>query len=71
MLMEWHANTHTLSISNMLTITILANNIIFGNLYYVNIFQNTHLATYDETHMHTPPKSVHPIMNKFHTFGRK
>ena len=40
----------------MLTITILANNVIYGNLYYINIFQNTHLAAYDETHMHNPPK---------------
>ena len=33
----------------MLTITILANNIIYGNLYYVNLFQNTHLTAYGET----------------------
>ena len=55
MQMEWHANTHTLSTSNMLTITILANNMIY-NLYHENIFQNIHLAAYGETHMHTPPK---------------
>ena len=40
----------------MLTITILANDIIYDNLYYVHIFQNTHVAAYDETYMHTPPK---------------
>ena len=40
----------------MLNITILANNMIYGNLYHINIFQNTHLAAYDKTHMHTPPK---------------
>ena len=49
----------------MLNITILANNFIYINLYYVNIFQNAHIAAYDETHMHTPPKSFHPIMDKF------
>ena len=47
---------HTLSTSAMLNITILANNMIYGNLYHVNIFQNTHLAAYDETHMHAPNK---------------
>ena len=47
---------NTLSTSNMLTITNLANYIIYGNLYHINIFQNTHLAAYDITHMHTPPK---------------
>ena len=55
----------------MLTITILANDIIYDNLYHVNIFQNTHVAAYGRTHMHTPPKSFHPIMDKFHTIGRK
>ena len=40
----------------MLTITILANDIMNDNLYYVNIFQNTHVAAYGKTHMHTPPK---------------
>ena len=55
----------------MLTITILANNIIYGNLYYVNIFQNTYLAAYGETHMHTLPKSFYPIVDKCHTIGRK
>ena len=39
----------------MLIVTILANYIIYGNLYYINIFQNTHLAAYEITHMHTPP----------------
>ena len=43
-------------ISNMLTITILANDIISDNLYQINIFQNAHIATYDETCRHTPPK---------------
>ena len=70
MQMEWHANTHTLSISNMLTITILANDIIYDNLYYVNIFQNTHIAAYGETHAYTP-QSFHPIVDKIHTIGRK
>ena len=55
----------------MFTITILANDIIYENLYYVNIFQNTHVAAYGETHMHTAPKSFHPIMDKCHTIGRK
>ena len=55
----------------MLNITILTNNVLYGNLYHVNIFQNTHLAAYDKTHMHTPPKTFHPIMHKFHTIGRK
>ena len=54
----------------MLNITILANNSIYGNLYYVNIFQNTHLVACDETYMHTPPKSFHPIMDKCHIIGR-
>ena len=49
-------NTHTLSISIMLTITILANDIIYEHLYYVNIFQNTHIAAYGRTQIHTPPK---------------
>ena len=49
----------------MLTITILANDITYDNLYYVNIFQNTHVAAYGEIHMHTPPK------DNFHTIGRK
>ena len=40
----------------MLAITILANNMINGNLYHINIFQNTHLTAYDKPHMHTPPK---------------
>ena len=40
----------------MLNITILANDIIYDNLYHVNIFQNAHIAAYGETHMHTPPK---------------
>ena len=30
---EWHANTHALSISNMLTITILANDTKWDSLY--------------------------------------
>ena len=47
---------HTLSISDMLTITVLANDIIYDNLYYVNIFQNTHLTAYGETHLYAPPK---------------
>ena len=55
----------------MLTITILANDTIYDNLYYANIFQNTHVAACDETHMHTPPKSIHPIVDKCHTIGRK
>ena len=62
---------HTLPTSNMLNITILANNVIYGNLYHVNIFQNTHLTPSDETHMHTPSKSFHGIMHKSHTIGRK
>ena len=33
MLMERHAYTHTLFISNRLTITILANDIIYDSLY--------------------------------------
>ena len=40
----------------MLTIPILASDIIYDNLNYVNIFQNTHVAAYGKTHMHTPPK---------------
>ena len=40
----------------MLTITILTNDIVYDNLYYVNIFQNTHVAAYGRTHMHKPPK---------------
>ena len=40
----------------MLTITILANDIIYDNLYYVNIFQNTPVAAYGKTHTHTSPK---------------
>ena len=40
----------------MLTITILASYIIYGNLYYINIFQNTHLAAYDITHIYKPSK---------------
>ena len=55
----------------MHTTTILANDIIYNNLYHVNIFQNTHLAAYSRTHMHTPPKSFHPIMKKCHTTSRK
>ena len=39
--------------------------------YHVNIFQNTHLAAYGEKHMHTFPKTFHPIMGKCHTVGRK
>ena len=54
MQMECYANTHTLSIINMLTITILANDIIYDNLYYVNIFQNAHVAAYGGTHAYTP-----------------
>ena len=60
---------HTSSTSNMLTITILANYIIYGNLYHIT-FQNTHLAAHDVTHMHTSPKSFHPIMDKCHTIGK-
>ena len=56
MQMESHANTCTLSTSKMLTSTILANNMIYGNLYHITIFQNTHLVAYDKTYMHTPPK---------------
>ena len=55
----------------MLIITILANDVIYDNLHYVNIFQNTHVAAYGGTHMHTHPKSFHPIMDKCHTIGRK
>ena len=55
----------------MLNITILANNMICGNLYHVNIFKNTHLAAYDERHMHAPPKSFHSIVDKCHTIGSK
>ena len=55
----------------MLTITILANNMIYGNLYHVTIFQNTHLAAYGETHMYTPPKNFHLIVGRCHTIGRK
>ena len=40
----------------MLTITILTNNIIYDNLHYLNIFQNTQIAAYGKTHMLTPPK---------------
>ena len=47
----------------MLKITILANNMMYGNLYDINIFQNTHLAAYDTMHMHMPPKGFHPIMD--------
>ena len=48
----------------MLTIIILANDIIYDNLYYVNIFQNTHIAAYGETHMHTPPNIfIHSWIN--------
>ena len=42
----------------MLNITILANNIIYNNLYHVKIFQNAHIAAYGETHMHTTPNSL-------------
>ena len=58
------------TVSNMLTITILANDIIYDSSYYVNISQNTYVAAYGKTHMHTP-KSFHPIMDKCHTIGRK
>ena len=44
---------------------------MYGNLYHINIFQNIHLAAYDKAHMHTSPKSFHPIMDKCHTIGRK
>ena len=64
-------NTHTLSIYHMLNITILADDIIYDNLYHVNIFQNAHIAAYGQTHMHTPLKSFHPIMDKLHTIGKK
>ena len=40
----------------MLIITILAIDILCDNLYYVNVFQNTHIAAYGKTHMHTSPK---------------
>ena len=70
MQMGWHANKHTLSIYYMLNITILANGITWNNLYQVNIFQNAHIAAYGETHMHTP-QSFHPIVDKFHTIGKK
>ena len=39
----------------MLTITILANYIICGNLYHINTLQNTYLTAYDVMHKHTPP----------------
>ena len=55
----------------MLNINILANGIIYDNLYHVNIFQNAHIAAYGETHMHTPPKSFYPIVDKIHTIGKK
>ena len=55
----------------MLTIPILANNIICDNLYYVNILKNTHITAYSKTHIHTPPQNFHPIMDKFHTIGKK
>ena len=45
--------------------------ILYDNLYYVNIFQNTYITVYGKTHMHTSPKSFHPIMDKFHTIGKK
>ena len=66
-----YANTHTLSIYHMLNLTILANDIIYDKLYYIHIFQNAHIAAYDEIHMHTPPKSFHPIVVKNHTVGKK
>ena len=55
----------------MLNITILANDIIYANLYQVHIFQNVHIAAYDEIHMHSPPKSFPPIVVKLHTIGKK
>ena len=69
--MEWYANTHTLSKYHMRHLTILANDIIYDRLYWVHICQNAHKAAYDEKHMHTPPKSFHPIMVRIHTIGKK
>ena len=71
MQMGRHANTHTLSIYHMLNITILANDILYDNSYHVNIFQNANIVAYGKTHMYAPPKSFHPIMDKFHTGGKK
>ena len=55
----------------MLNIPFLANNIKYDKVCYVYIFQNTHIVAYDEIHMHTPPKSFHPSMEKTHTNGQK
>ena len=38
----------------MFDITILVSDIIYDNLYHVNIFQNAHIAAYGETHADTP-----------------
>ena len=38
-----------------LPLLFLANDIIYDNLYDANVFQNTHIAAYGRTHMHTPP----------------
>ena len=54
----------------MLNLTILANDIIYDKLYQVHTFQNAHIAAYDEIHIHTPPKSFHPIVDKRHTLGK-
>ena len=40
----------------MLTITILVNDIIYDNLYHVNIFQKAHIAAYGEKHEISPQK---------------
>ena len=54
----------------MLNITILANDIIYANLYQVHIFQNAHIAAYDKIHMHKPPKVFIQLWIK-HTIGKK
>ena len=36
-----HANTHTLFTSNMLTITVWTNYIIYANVYHITYFKHT------------------------------
>ena len=42
----------------MLNIATLANDILYDNLYHVNIFQNAHITAYGKTHMKSPPKVI-------------
>ena len=63
-------HTHYQSTTCLAELSWLMTSNIIKYIKYT-ISQNTHIAAYDKMHMHTPPKSFPPSMDKTCTNGKK